>query len=107
MTTANEKRTTIRLGLETTWSEPLRDAVSTPGKLLEAYTAFHTFSVGNSLLALFQCYHKFCCPSASRTGFPTDFHRIESVSPEELFFVLYLVELNNFFLTFFFSRFLC
>ena len=55
--TPNEKQTTIQLGnRETTWSELLRDAVSTPGKLLEAYTAFHNFSVGNSLLALFQCY---------------------------------------------------
>ena len=46
MTTTNEKQTTIRLGnRETTWSDLLRDAVSTPGKLLEAYTAFHNFSV--------------------------------------------------------------
>jgi len=52
MTTTSEKQTTIRLGnRETTWSDLLRDAVSTPGKLLEAYTAFHNFSVGNSLLA--------------------------------------------------------
>ena len=47
MTTDNEKQTTLRLGnSETTWSDLLRDAVSTPGKLLEAYTAFHNFSVG-------------------------------------------------------------
>jgi antirestriction factor ArdC-like protein len=63
MTTANEKQTTLRLGnSETTWSDLLRGAVSTPGKLLEAYTAFHNFSVGNSLLALFQCYDRGITP---------------------------------------------
>lgn len=68
MTTANEKQTTIRLGnRETTWSDLLRDAVSTPGKLLEAYTAFHNFSVGNSLLALFQCYDRGITPGPLNT----------------------------------------
>ena len=68
MTTTNEKQTTIRLGnRETTWSELLRDAVSTPGKLLEAYTAFHNFSVGNSLLALFQCYDRGITPGPLNT----------------------------------------
>ncbi len=56
MTTVNEKSTTLRFGNhETTWSDLLRDAVSTPGKLLEAYTAFHNFSIGNAVLAMFQC----------------------------------------------------
>jgi hypothetical protein len=56
MTTANEKSTTLRFGdHETTWSDLLRDAVSTPGKLLVAYTAFHNFSIGNAVLAMFQC----------------------------------------------------
>ena len=68
MTTPNEKQTTIQLGnRETTWSELLRDAVSTPGKLLEAYTAFHNFSVGNSLLALFQCYERGITPGPLNT----------------------------------------
>lgn len=68
MTTANEKQTTIRLGnRETTWSDLLRDAVSTPGKLLEAYTAFHNFSIGNSLLALFQCYDRGITPGPLNT----------------------------------------
>jgi hypothetical protein len=68
MTTTNEKQTTIRLGnRETTWSDLLRDAVSTPGKLLEAYTAFHNFSVGNSLLALFQCYERGITPGPLNT----------------------------------------
>jgi N-terminal domain of anti-restriction factor ArdC len=68
MTTTSEKQTTIRLGKrETTWSDLLRDAVSTPGKLLEAYTAFHNFSVGNSLLALFQCYDRGITPGPLNT----------------------------------------
>ena len=68
MTTANEKQTTIRFGnRETTWSDLLRDAVSTPGKLLEAYSAFHNFSVGNSLLALFQCYDRGITPGPLNT----------------------------------------
>jgi hypothetical protein len=68
MTTANEKQTTIRLGnRETTWSDLLRDAVLTPGKLLEAYTAFHNFSVGNSLLGLFQCYERGITPGPLNT----------------------------------------
>jgi antirestriction protein ArdC len=68
MTTTNEKQTTIRLGnRETTWSDLLRDAVSTPGKLLEAYTAFHNYSVGNSLLALFQCYDRGITPGPLNT----------------------------------------
>jgi N-terminal domain of anti-restriction factor ArdC len=68
MTTANEKQPTIRLGNgETTWSDLLRDAISIPGKLLEAYTAFHNFSVGNSLLALFQCYEREITPGPLNT----------------------------------------
>jgi hypothetical protein len=68
MTTTNENQTTIRLGnRETTWSDLLRDAVSTPGKLLEAYTAFHNFSIGDSLLALFQCYDRGITPGPLNT----------------------------------------
>ena len=68
MTTTNEKQTTIRLGnRETTWSDLLREAVSTPGKLLEAYTAFHNYSIGNSLLALFQCYDRGITPGPLNT----------------------------------------
>jgi N-terminal domain of anti-restriction factor ArdC len=68
MTTTNEKQTTIRLGnREITWSDLLRDAVSTPGKLLEAYTAFHNYSVGNSLLALLQWYDRGIAPGPLNT----------------------------------------
>src|SRR6266699_2444150 len=56
MTTINDKHNTLNIGNhETTWSELLRDAVSTPGRLLEAYRAFHNFSIGNAILAMFQC----------------------------------------------------
>ena len=45
MTTANEKATPVHLGNhETIWSDLLRDAISTPGKLLDAYNEFHNFS---------------------------------------------------------------
>src|SRR5437667_8670417 len=42
----------------TTWGELLRDAVEKPGRLLEAYTAFHNYSFGNALLALEQCIRR-------------------------------------------------
>jgi hypothetical protein len=39
----------------TKWSDLLREAVSTPGTISEAYTAFHGYSLGNQMLALAQC----------------------------------------------------
>jgi antirestriction protein ArdC len=41
-----------------TWGELLRDAVEKPGRMLEAYTAFHNYSFGNALLALEQCVRR-------------------------------------------------
>ena len=38
-----------------TWGELLREAVEKPGRMLQAYTAFHNYSFGNALLALEQC----------------------------------------------------
>jgi hypothetical protein len=38
-----------------TWAQLLRDAVRRPGTISAAYSAFHSYSVGNQLLALFQC----------------------------------------------------
>jgi hypothetical protein len=38
------------------WSQMLQEAVSRPGLLLEAYSAFHGYSIGNQLLALVQCH---------------------------------------------------
>lgn len=37
------------------WSALLKSAVSTPGMIMQAYSAFHTYSTGNQLLALWQC----------------------------------------------------
>jgi antirestriction protein ArdC len=37
------------------WSVLLMEAVNTPGLLMQAYSAFHTYSTGNQLLALWQC----------------------------------------------------
>ena len=37
------------------WSELLRQAVSQPGLMLKAYSAFHGYSLGNQLAALMQC----------------------------------------------------
>jgi hypothetical protein len=38
-----------------TWTQLLQEAVSKPGLLLKAYSAFHNYSVGNQLLAIVQC----------------------------------------------------
>jgi hypothetical protein len=40
------------------WSELLVDAVSKPGVISTAYSRFHEFSVGNQLLAMFQCLER-------------------------------------------------
>src|SRR2546421_6841507 len=37
------------------WSALLVEAVSKPGLIMEAYSAFHQYSIGNQLLALVQC----------------------------------------------------
>jgi len=37
------------------WSALLVEAVSKPGLIMQAYTAFHNYSIGNQLLALIQC----------------------------------------------------
>ena len=37
------------------WEQLLRDAVQQPGTISQAYSAFHSYSLGNQLLALFQC----------------------------------------------------
>jgi antirestriction protein ArdC len=49
------------------WLELLVDAVNKPGRLLEAYTAFHDYSLGNALLALSQCYSRSLTPGPLNT----------------------------------------
>jgi hypothetical protein len=39
----------------TKWTELLTEVVTTPGLILKAYSAFHNYSTGNQLLALWQC----------------------------------------------------
>ena len=50
-----------------TWGELLRDAVEKPGRMLEAYTAFHNYSFGNALLALEQCVRRNLQPGPLNT----------------------------------------
>ena len=38
-----------------TFSDLLQKAVTEPGTISSAYTAFHNYSLGNQLLAMFQC----------------------------------------------------
>jgi hypothetical protein len=40
------------------WSQLLAEAVSKPGLLLAAYSAFHNYSIGNQVLALVQCQQR-------------------------------------------------
>src|SRR5438132_1575326 len=37
------------------WSALLVEAVNKPGLIMEAYSAFHNYSLGNQILALVQC----------------------------------------------------
>ena len=50
-----------------TWGELLREAVEKPGRMLEAYTAFHNYSFGNALLALEQCTRRNLQPGPLNT----------------------------------------
>src|SRR5882762_2621857 len=38
------------------WAALLVEAVNKPGLIMEAYSAFHNYSIGNQLLALVQCH---------------------------------------------------
>ena len=40
------------------WTELLDTALTEPGKISEAFRAFHCFSFGNMLLAMSQCHHR-------------------------------------------------
>src|SRR5437667_3266728 len=40
----------------TKWSALLVEAVNKPGLIMEAYSAFHNYSIGNQILALVQCH---------------------------------------------------
>jgi hypothetical protein len=51
----NKGRKKEQMPQHTTWGQLLKEAVEKPGRMLEAYTAFHNYSLGNALLALEQC----------------------------------------------------
>jgi hypothetical protein len=51
----------------TTWATLLEDAVRTPGRIHTAYAAFHGYSVGNQLLALWQCAARGIAPGPIAT----------------------------------------
>ena len=40
---------------QTKWAELLQQAVSQPGMILKAYSAFHGYSLGNQIAAMIQC----------------------------------------------------
>src|SRR6516165_5988039 len=42
--------------LNPSWQKILHDAITQPGSVHEAYSRFHNYSIGNQLLALFQCH---------------------------------------------------
>src|SRR6185295_1926547 len=50
MTTSNFDRAN-----QQKWSELLTQAVTQPGLMLKAYSAFHGYSLGNQLAAMVQC----------------------------------------------------
>jgi hypothetical protein len=41
------------------WSALLVEAVKKPGLIMEAYSPFHQYSIGNQLLALVQCQMRY------------------------------------------------
>jgi hypothetical protein len=49
------------------WTAILTQAVNTPGMMMEAYSAFHDYSVGNQLLALVQCHLRGITPGPIKT----------------------------------------
>ena len=40
------------------WAALLNEAVEKPGSIHHAYSRFHNYSLGNQLLALFQCFER-------------------------------------------------
>lgn len=44
--------------VKVSWAALLDEAVKKPGFIHEAYSRFHNYSLGNQLLALFQCFER-------------------------------------------------
>jgi N-terminal domain of anti-restriction factor ArdC len=49
------------------WAALLDEAVKKPGFIHEAYSRFHNYSLGNQLLALFQCFERSIQPGPLAT----------------------------------------
>src|SRR5437667_2878669 len=49
------------------WAALLNEAVTKPGFIHEAYSRFHNYSLGNQLLALFQCFERSISPAPLAT----------------------------------------
>jgi antirestriction protein ArdC len=49
------------------WAALLNEAVTKPGFIHEAYSRFHNYSLGNQLLALFQCFSRGILPGPLAT----------------------------------------
>jgi antirestriction protein ArdC len=49
------------------WSALLVEAVNKPGLIMKAYSNFHSYSIGNQLLALVQCYMRGLQPGPTNT----------------------------------------
>ncbi len=49
------------------WANLLNEAITKPGMILAAYSAFHNFSIGNQVLALVQCQQRELTPGPIAT----------------------------------------
>jgi len=49
------------------WAALLQEAVTKPGYIHEAYSRFHSYSLGNQLLALYQCLERSISPGPLAT----------------------------------------
>src|ERR1041384_6011905 len=49
------------------WSSLLVEAVNKPGMIMEAYSTFHNYSIGNQILALVQCHLRGLEPGPIKT----------------------------------------
>ena len=49
------------------WASLLVEAVNKPGLIMEAYSAFHNYSIGNQILALVQCHGRGLQPGPINT----------------------------------------
>ena len=64
------------------FAELLNRALSEPGVVSRAYTAFHGYSIGNQILALVQCAERGIPPGPIATFMAYDYERRVSRHPE-------------------------